>query len=78
MGGWGVDALLGRQTRPHHDLDVLVSVDDLGRLRDLLAEHAFTRRLIWEDENRWIDVQGVRFPTAFVESDGRGRDLTST
>ena len=24
MGGWGVDALLGRATRPHHDLDVLV------------------------------------------------------
>ena len=24
MGGWGVDALLGRQARPHHDLDVLV------------------------------------------------------
>ncbi len=29
MGGWGVDALLGRQTRPHKDLDVLVLVDDL-------------------------------------------------
>ena len=24
MGGWGIDALLGRQTRRHHDLDVLV------------------------------------------------------
>ena len=24
IGGWGVDALLGRQTRPHLDLDVVV------------------------------------------------------
>lgn len=24
VGGWGVDALLGRQSRPHKDLDVLV------------------------------------------------------
>lgn len=24
-GGWGVDALLGRQTRPHSDLDLLVT-----------------------------------------------------
>jgi len=24
IGGWGVDALLGRQTRPHVDLDVVV------------------------------------------------------
>jgi lincosamide nucleotidyltransferase A/C/D/E len=31
MGGWGVDALLGRQTRPHLDLDVVVdrSLPDL-------------------------------------------------
>lgn len=31
IGGWGVDALLGRQTRPHVDLDVVVdgSVPDL-------------------------------------------------
>jgi lincosamide nucleotidyltransferase A/C/D/E len=27
-GGWGVDALLGRQTREHDDLDVVVELDD--------------------------------------------------
>src|SRR5213082_2375944 len=34
-GGWGVDALLGRQTRPHLDLDIVVdaSLPDLrGRV----------------------------------------------
>jgi lincosamide nucleotidyltransferase A/C/D/E len=75
MGGWGVDALLGRQTRPHHDLDLLVSVDDLGRLQDMLLDHAFALKLIWEGENHWIDVQGTQNPTAFVETDRRGREL---
>jgi hypothetical protein len=26
-GGWGVDALAGRQTRPHRDLDLAVDAD---------------------------------------------------
>jgi lincosamide nucleotidyltransferase A/C/D/E len=33
IGGWGVDALLGRQTRPHLDLDVVVD----GSIPDLRA-----------------------------------------
>jgi aminoglycoside-2''-adenylyltransferase len=31
-GGWGVDALLGRQTRPHAGLDIIVRVADLRKL----------------------------------------------
>ena len=31
-GGWGVDALLGEQTREHGDLDVILNVEDLPRL----------------------------------------------
>jgi lincosamide nucleotidyltransferase A/C/D/E len=27
-GGWGVDALLGRQTRPHCDIDLVIGDDD--------------------------------------------------
>ena len=41
MGGWGVDALLGRQTREHHDLDVLVEVSALERFRHRLADLGF-------------------------------------
>lgn len=26
-GGWGVDALIGKQTRPHDDLDVVIALD---------------------------------------------------
>ncbi len=35
-GGWGVDALLGRQTRRHRDLDVVIDSDG-QRPRDALA-----------------------------------------
>lgn len=27
-GGWGVDALIGRQTRVHRDLDLAVNAED--------------------------------------------------
>jgi lincosamide nucleotidyltransferase A/C/D/E len=28
-GGWGVDALLGEQTRPHRDLDIAIQQKDV-------------------------------------------------
>ena len=40
-GGWGVDALLGRQTRTHTDLDIAVQHKDVPQLRALLAERGF-------------------------------------
>ncbi len=40
-GGWGVDALLGQQTRPHKDLDLFVWLADLSTLAAVLAEHGF-------------------------------------
>ncbi|WP_216914773.1 nucleotidyltransferase domain-containing protein [Nocardia noduli] len=36
-GGWCVDALLGRQTREHGDLDIAVGRADVGRLCRVLA-----------------------------------------
>lgn len=41
-GGWGVDALLGRQTRLHADLDIAVEHKDVPQLRSLLAAHGYT------------------------------------
>jgi lincosamide nucleotidyltransferase A/C/D/E len=32
-GGWGVDALLGRQLRSHNDLDIAIDWNDVPRLR---------------------------------------------
>ncbi len=31
MGGWGADALVGEQLRPHHDLDLIVNRDHLDK-----------------------------------------------
>ena len=46
-GGWAVDALLGRQTRHHHDLDLAIDADQLGELLNLLATLAFVPREDW-------------------------------
>ena len=35
-GGWGVDALLGEQTRSHQDLDIALQHKDVPKLRELL------------------------------------------
>jgi len=75
-GGWGVDALVGRQTRAHRDLDVAV---DAVRLEEALAVHAelgYRRETDWlpvrielaADGERWVDVHPVAFP------DGPGGD----
>jgi len=60
-GGWGVDALLGRQTRAHHDIDFAVLAKGLPRLAAVFGEF---RRI---NEDHW--------PSAYVLRDDRGREL---
>lgn len=40
-GGWGVDALLGEQTRSHKDLDLIVSLTDASQLQEALRAIGF-------------------------------------
>jgi lincosamide nucleotidyltransferase A/C/D/E len=40
-GGWGVDALLGNETRPHEDLDLVVALSDVPRIRAALRPLGF-------------------------------------
>ena len=40
-GGWAVDALLGKQTRAHDDLDIAVQHKDVAQLRLLLEARGF-------------------------------------
>ena len=79
MGGWGVDALLGRQTRPHHDLDVLVDVANLERLRQCLIDLGFTFSYTWDDEVQWVcdDAwsSALEQPSAFVYRHPDGREV---
>jgi lincosamide nucleotidyltransferase A/C/D/E len=40
-GGWAVDALLGEQTRPDKDVDIIVRATDLSHLRRILGSRGF-------------------------------------
>ena len=74
-GGWGIDALLAEQTRQHKDLDVIMLLDDVARMRALLARDGYGLKELWS-ENRWdTDVYGVETATAFVLRDSEGREL---
>ena len=42
-GGWGVDALVRRQTRPHDDLDIVVRIEDVPVVERELAALGYER-----------------------------------
>jgi len=74
-GGWGIDALLGKQTRPHKDIDLFVSLDDVISLRTFLAQDGYELKELWS-ENRWdVDSTGAETATAFVLQDAQGREV---
>jgi lincosamide nucleotidyltransferase A/C/D/E len=74
-GGWGIDALLGEQTRPHKDLDIIMLLEDVRRMCQLLEPEGFQLKEIWA-ENRWVfDTLGNNSATAFVLGDKQDREL---
>lgn len=40
-GGWAIDALLGEQTRPHDDLDLVSRLEDSAQIEQALAERGY-------------------------------------
>lgn len=56
-GGWGVDALLGRQTRPHEDVDIVIEEKHVPKLRTLLVGYTDVPR---DDTSPWNFVLGNR------------------
>ncbi|MFF2847982.1 nucleotidyltransferase domain-containing protein [Streptomyces sp. NPDC058001] len=61
-GGWGIDALVGRETRPHRDLDLVHRAEQEPAVLAALGTVGFTET---------VDQRPVRF----VLADGRGREL---
>jgi lincosamide nucleotidyltransferase A/C/D/E len=59
-GGWGVDALLERETRLHDDLDLAVRREHVARVEAAFSEFTRTR-------DEW--------PASFVLVDARGRQI---
>ena len=67
--------MLGEQTRPHKDLDVIMLLDDIVQMRELLGRDGYSLKVLWS-ENRWaVDAQGSETPTAFVLQDSEGREF---
>jgi len=56
-GGWGVDALLGEQTRPHKDLDIAIQQKDIPKLRHLLQTRQY-RDIKLDEARSWNFVLG--------------------
>lgn len=67
-GGWGVDALLEHETRPHEDLDLVVALIDVPRIREVLAPIGFALhedhlpvRFVLRRNGEQIDFHTVTF-----------------
>ena len=63
-GGWGVDALLEKQTRLHKDLDMVIQQKDVAKLRTLLEAQGYHE----------IKLEIAR-PHNFVLADGHGHEI---
>lgn len=71
-GGWGVDALVGRQTREHRDLDLAVDLADLDICLAELTGLGYVsetdelpvRVELRSGEDGWVDVHPVSFDEA--------------
>jgi lincosamide nucleotidyltransferase A/C/D/E len=77
-GGWSVDALLGRQTRPHSDLDIAVETSNVEKLRALRGERGF-REVISADSTPWnfvlSDAGGSKVDVHAITFDEHGRGV---
>ncbi len=77
-GGWGVDALAGRATRTHSDLDLAIDREDVPEARRILEERGFrhdrdaepglpARLVLLDGAGRQVDLHPLRF-----DEDGDG------
>ncbi len=72
-GGWGIDALVGRQTREHDDLDLAIPAPALERAMDLVGGLRYrvvtdwlpVRVAVRDESGREIDLHPIVF-----EADG--------
>jgi lincosamide nucleotidyltransferase A/C/D/E len=83
-GGWGVDALLGEQTREHDDLDVVIALADVQAFETALAGVGYERSagaaptsfVLVNAEGRQVDAHPVVFDDlrgggVYLMEDGR-------
>ncbi len=77
-GGWGVDALVGEQTREHDDLDIAIDLDHAAEARAALEALGFqqsldqlpTRFVVEDDGGRSVDIH-----TFIFDGEGKGTQI---
>ena len=80
-GGWGVDALVGRKTRPHRDLDLAVDAEHEVAALGALGRLGYTVETDWRpvrvelvaSGRGWVDLHPVAFDRS---GHGRQADLS--
>ncbi len=75
VGGWGIDALLGRQTREHKDLDILLLRDDVVRVNEVLIKTGYHLKELWSENRQVIDNHGNKIDMAFVLHNAEGFEI---
>lgn len=77
-GGWGVDALIGVQTRPHSDMDIYLEKRDAGRFVEILkakgyaeveTEYTTESHTVWKTSaGRIVDLHLIEWKEEDAES----------
>jgi hypothetical protein len=75
FGGWAVDFVVGRVTRPHRDIEFVVWWHDAERLPPILGEHEYEVRAREEEAITFIK-QGQHVEFYVIVRDARGRLIT--
>src|SRR4051794_3215170 len=77
-GGWGIDALIGEQTRPHSDLDIAVRHDDVEELRTIMKARGY-EPVERDDTQPWMfvlgDTQGHEVDVHSFTFDRHGKNI---
>lgn len=77
-GGWGVDALLEKQTRKHLDLDLIVAHDHVSLLRSVLSGLGFSAAGQENPENFVVEHPSLgSVDVHAIEFDARGYGVFS-
>lgn len=74
-GGWGIDALIRRVTRNHHDLDLHIDLDEVVEVTNLLEDWGYTKTInqapvrieLTHPSGKVVDLHPLR-----IDSDGSG------
>ena len=78
-GGWGVDALLGEETRSHNDIDLFVEEKNGKTFIEILKEKGFTEVIeaytttdhtVWKDDKDLV-FEGESYPSNVFSGIGK-------